>query len=107
MVICREVGSEAQCRLRRRLRRLTGLTLGIAMVGTIGLSGTLAQDDDVAAADVAGGGQEESHPGRDLLPADPERNGRDQRDAGPHECEDKGHQQAHVSAGDRNQVIKA
>ena len=49
MVICREVGSEAQCRLRRRLRRLTGLTLGIAMVGTIGLSGTLAQDDDVAA----------------------------------------------------------
>ena len=32
-------------RLRRRLTRVTGLALGIAMLGTIGLSGTLAQDD--------------------------------------------------------------
>jgi hypothetical protein len=31
--------------LRRRLSQATGLALGIAMVGTIGLSGTLAQDD--------------------------------------------------------------
>ena len=48
MVIRRDVGSEAQGRLRRHLRRLTGLALGLAMVGTIGLSGTLAQEEDVS-----------------------------------------------------------
>jgi hypothetical protein len=36
--------------LRRRLSQATGLALGIAMLGTIGLSGTLAQDDGGAAA---------------------------------------------------------
>jgi hypothetical protein len=35
--------------LRRRLSQVTGLVLGIAMLGTIGLSGTLAQDDEVVA----------------------------------------------------------
>ena len=32
----------------RRLARVSGLALGIAMLGTIGLSGTLAQDDEIA-----------------------------------------------------------
>jgi hypothetical protein len=41
--------SDNQGRLRRRLSQVTGLTLGIAMLGTIGLSGALAQDDNVAA----------------------------------------------------------
>jgi hypothetical protein len=41
--------SDGRGRLRGRLVKLTGLALGIAMLGTIGLSGTLAQDDDVAA----------------------------------------------------------
>jgi hypothetical protein len=39
--------SDGRGRLRGRLVKLTGLALGIAMLGTIGLSGTLAQDDDV------------------------------------------------------------
>jgi hypothetical protein len=34
--------------LRRRLSQATGLALGVAMLGTIGLSGTLAQDDGAA-----------------------------------------------------------
>jgi hypothetical protein len=46
--------SDGRGRLRGRLVKLTGLALGIAMLGTIGLSGTLAQDDDV----VAGGDAE-------------------------------------------------
>jgi hypothetical protein len=45
MVVHRGDGSESQGRLRRRLMQVTGLGLGIAMLGTIGLSGTLAQDD--------------------------------------------------------------
>jgi hypothetical protein len=47
MVVHRGYGSEGHGRLRRLLAPLTGLALGIAMLGTIGLSGTLAQDDDV------------------------------------------------------------
>ena len=42
-------GRQSHGRLRRRLSWATSLALGIAMLGTIGLSGTLAQDDDVAA----------------------------------------------------------
>ena len=34
-------------RARRRLSQMASLALGIAMFGTVGLSGTLAQDDDV------------------------------------------------------------
>jgi hypothetical protein len=49
MVVHRADGSESQGRLRRRLTQMTGLGLGIAMLGTIGLSGTLAQDDNAAA----------------------------------------------------------
>ena len=49
MVVHRGDGSESQGRLRRRLTQVTGLGLGIAMLGTIGLSGTLAQDDNAAA----------------------------------------------------------
>jgi len=49
MVVHRGYGSDRQGWLRRRLAQVTGLALGIAMLGTIGLSGTLAQDDDVAA----------------------------------------------------------
>ena len=33
----------------RRLAPVTGLALGIALFGTVGLSGALAQDDDMAA----------------------------------------------------------
>jgi hypothetical protein len=49
MVVDRGHGSDRPGWLRRRLAPVTGLALGIAMLGTIGLSGTLAQDDDVAA----------------------------------------------------------
>lgn len=49
MVVHRGVGRESYGWLRWRLARVTGLVLAIAMLGTIGLSGTLAQDDDVAA----------------------------------------------------------
>ena|SRR5215207_9099442 len=49
MVVDRGHGSDRHGWLRRRLAPVTGLALGIAMLGTIGLSGTLAQDDDVAA----------------------------------------------------------
>jgi hypothetical protein len=49
MVVRGEHGSDRNGRLRRAFARLTGLALGIAMLGTIGLSGTLAQDEDLAA----------------------------------------------------------
>jgi hypothetical protein len=49
MVVHRGDGIESHGRLRRRLTQVTGLGLGIAMLGTIGLSGTLAQDDNAAA----------------------------------------------------------
>lgn len=49
MVVHSGQGSDRDGRLRRRFARLTGLALGIAMLGTVGLSGTLAQDDDVVA----------------------------------------------------------
>ena len=39
--------SDSHGRLRRWLSTVTGLALGIVMFGTIGLSGTLAQDDAV------------------------------------------------------------
>ena len=54
MVVHRGDGSNGQGRLRRRLSHVTGLALGVAMLGTVGLSGTLAQNDDV----VAGGDAE-------------------------------------------------
>ena len=50
MVVHSGQGSDWNGRLRRGLTRVTGLALGIAMLGTIGLSGTLAQDDDIAAS---------------------------------------------------------
>jgi hypothetical protein len=49
MVVHRGDRSESHGRLRRRLSQVTGLALGVAMLGTIGLSGTLAQDDNGAA----------------------------------------------------------
>jgi hypothetical protein len=50
MVVIRGDGRDGHGWLRRGLTRMTGLALGIAMLGTIGLSGTLAQDDDVVAS---------------------------------------------------------
>ena len=47
MVVRRDYGGDRHSWLRRGLTRVTGLALGIAMLGTIGLSGTLAQDDGV------------------------------------------------------------
>jgi hypothetical protein len=49
MVVDRGHGSDRHGWLRRRLAPVIGLALGIAMLGTIGLSGTLAQDDEIAA----------------------------------------------------------
>lgn len=54
MVVHRGHESDRHGRWRRRLARVISLALGIAMLGTIGLSGTLAQDDEV----VAGGDAE-------------------------------------------------
>jgi hypothetical protein len=54
MVVHREHGNDRHGPWRRRLAQVSGLALGVAMLGTIGLSGTLAQDDDV----VAGGDAE-------------------------------------------------
>ena len=54
MVVHREHGSDRHGPWRRRLAQVSGLALGVAMLGTIGLSGTLAQDDGV----VAGGDAE-------------------------------------------------
>jgi hypothetical protein len=49
MVTIRTHDSDGNGWARRGLAKVTGLVLGIAMLGTIGLSGTLAQDDDLAA----------------------------------------------------------
>jgi hypothetical protein len=49
MVTIRAHDSDGKGRPRRALAKVTGLALGVAMLGTIGLSGTLAQDDDLAA----------------------------------------------------------
>jgi hypothetical protein len=49
MVVHRGDGSDRHGWLRLRLSQVTGLALGIAMLGTIGLSGTLAQDENVVA----------------------------------------------------------
>jgi len=51
MVVFRGDGRESHGRLRRGLTHVTGLALGIAMLGTIGLSGTQAQDDGAAGTD--------------------------------------------------------
>jgi len=48
MVIGRGHEGTAQGSARRRLAKVTSLALGIAMFGTVGLSGTLAQDEDVS-----------------------------------------------------------
>jgi len=47
MVTIRAHGSDGKDRARRRLSQVASLALGIAMFGTVGLSGTLAQDDGV------------------------------------------------------------
>jgi hypothetical protein len=47
MVVHGGHGIDGHGRLQRRLGQVTGLALGLAMLGTVGLSGTLAQDDDV------------------------------------------------------------
>ena len=49
MVTIRAHESDGKGWVRRRLAQVTGLALGLAMFGTVGLSGTLAQDDDLAA----------------------------------------------------------
>ena len=49
MVNIVDMKAMSQGRARRRLTKVASLALGIAMLGTIGLSGTLAQDDGVAA----------------------------------------------------------
>jgi hypothetical protein len=49
MVIGRGHEGAGQGRARSRLARVTSLALGIAMFGTVGLSGTLAQDEDASA----------------------------------------------------------
>ena len=45
MLIGRRHASGLQDRVRRSLARVTSLALGVAMFGTVGLSGALAQDD--------------------------------------------------------------
>jgi hypothetical protein len=47
MVAIRAHDSSGKGRVRRRLAQVTSLALGLAMFGTVGLSGTLAQDDSV------------------------------------------------------------
>ena len=47
MVTIRAHDSDGKGRTRRRLSKVASLALGIAMFGTVGLSGTLAQDDGV------------------------------------------------------------
>ncbi len=49
MVTIRAHDSDGKGPVRRRLAKVASLALGLAMFGTIGLSGTLAQDDDLAA----------------------------------------------------------
>ena len=48
MVIGRGRDGAGQRSARRRLTKVTSLALGIAMFGTVGLSGALAQDEDVS-----------------------------------------------------------
>ena len=48
MVTIRAHDSNGKGRARGRLSQVTSLALGIAMFGTVGLSGTLAQEDDVS-----------------------------------------------------------
>jgi hypothetical protein len=48
MVIGRGHEGAGQGRARRYLARVASLALGIAMLGTVGLSGTLAQDEDAS-----------------------------------------------------------
>ena len=47
MVTSRTHDSDGKNRVRRRLPQVTSLALGLAMFGTVGLSGTLAQDEGV------------------------------------------------------------
>jgi hypothetical protein len=49
MVIGRGHDGSRQERARHRLVKVASLTLGVIMFGTVGLSGALAQDDDVSA----------------------------------------------------------
>jgi hypothetical protein len=48
MVPIRAHNGDGTGRLRRGLAKVTSLALGIAMFGTVGLSGALAQDEDVS-----------------------------------------------------------
>src|SRR5215207_6685752 len=48
MVIGRGRGDAGQGSARRRLAKVISLALGIALFGTVGLSGALAQDEDVS-----------------------------------------------------------
>ena len=47
MAISRGHESAGHSRARRSLTKVTSLALGLAMFGTVGLSGTLAQEEDV------------------------------------------------------------
>jgi hypothetical protein len=49
MATIRAHDSDSKGRARRGLAKMTSLALGVVMFGTVGLSGTLAQDDDLAA----------------------------------------------------------
>ena len=48
MAISRGHESAGHSRARRSLTKVTSLALGLAMFGTVGLSGTLAQEEDVS-----------------------------------------------------------
>jgi hypothetical protein len=49
MATIRVHDSDVKGRARRRLTQVASLTLGLAMFGTVGLSGTLAQENGMAA----------------------------------------------------------
>jgi hypothetical protein len=49
MVTFRAHDGDGKDPVRRRPGKVASLALGLAMFGTVGLSGTLAQDDDLAA----------------------------------------------------------
>jgi hypothetical protein len=49
MATIRVHDSDGKGRARRRLTQVASLALGLAMFGTVGLSGTLAQENDMAA----------------------------------------------------------
>jgi hypothetical protein len=49
MVISRANEGDGRGRARRWLARVARLALGVAIFGTVGLTGTLAQDDDASA----------------------------------------------------------